>query len=89
MERSPAPQARPERRSVERSSPPPQVRSSGRSESRGGGAGAVPRVAAARRMRVERAGASSSPDLGPSRFRSDHRISRLAAERLSKRRNIG
>ena len=37
VERSSAPQARPEGRSVERSSPPPQVRSSGRSESRGGG----------------------------------------------------
>ena len=39
VERAPAPQARPERREVQRSSPPPQVRSSGRAESRGGGGG--------------------------------------------------
>jgi Domain of unknown function (DUF4384) len=39
VERSPAPQARPERRQVERSSPPSQARSSGRAESRGGGGG--------------------------------------------------
>ncbi|MEA2723288.1 MAG: hypothetical protein QOH59_1059, partial [Gemmatimonadales bacterium] len=42
VERAPAPQARPERREVERgNSPPPQVRSSGGSESRGsrGGSG--------------------------------------------------
>jgi hypothetical protein len=41
VERAPAPQARPERREAERSSPPPQARSSGGSESRGfrGGSG--------------------------------------------------
>ena len=39
IERAPAPQARPERREVERSSPPPQPRSSGRAESRGSGGG--------------------------------------------------
>ena len=39
-ERAPAPEARPQRREVERSSsPPPQVRSSGRAESRGSGGG--------------------------------------------------
>jgi len=40
VERAPAREARPERREVERSSsPPPQVRSSGRAESRGSGGG--------------------------------------------------
>ncbi|MEO8089267.1 MAG: DUF4384 domain-containing protein [Gemmatimonadales bacterium] len=40
VERASAPEARPERREVERSSsPPPQVRSSGGGESRGGGSG--------------------------------------------------
>jgi hypothetical protein len=39
-ERAPAPEARPQRREVERSSsPPPQVRSTGRAESRGSGGG--------------------------------------------------
>jgi hypothetical protein len=39
-ERAPAPEARPQRREVERgSSPPPQVRTSGRAESRGSGGG--------------------------------------------------
>jgi uncharacterized membrane protein YgcG len=38
VERAPAPEARPQRREIERgSSPPPQVRSSGRAESRGSG----------------------------------------------------
>ena len=40
VERAPAPEARPQRREVERgSSPPPQVRGSGRAESRGSGGG--------------------------------------------------
>jgi hypothetical protein len=40
VERAPAPEARPQRREIERgSSPPPQVRSSGRAESRGSGGG--------------------------------------------------
>jgi uncharacterized membrane protein YgcG len=48
VERAPAPEARPQRREVERSAPPPQPRSSGRAESRGssgggnGGGGARP-----------------------------------------------
>jgi hypothetical protein len=42
VERSRAPEARPQRREAERSSPPPQVRSSGRAESRGGGGGGRP-----------------------------------------------
>lgn len=39
-ERAPASEARPQRREVERSAPPPQVRSSGRAESGGGAGGA-------------------------------------------------
>ena len=40
VERAPTPEARPQRREVERgSAPPPQVRSSGRAESRGSGGG--------------------------------------------------
>ncbi len=42
VERSPAPEARPQRREAERSSPQPQVRSSGRAESRGGGGAGRP-----------------------------------------------